>query len=49
VLGLSTLYFSFSTGDEDFHGPNEFFRIHRLHEGLAAWVHLLDILGERAA
>jgi acetylornithine deacetylase/succinyl-diaminopimelate desuccinylase-like protein len=49
VLGVSTLYFSFSTGDEDFHGPNEFFRIHRLHEGLAAWVHLLDILGERAA
>ena len=49
VLGLSTLYFSFSTGDEDFHAPNEFFRIHRLHEGLAAWAHLLDILGERAA
>jgi acetylornithine deacetylase/succinyl-diaminopimelate desuccinylase-like protein len=49
VLGLSTLYFSFSTGDEDFHAPNEFFRIHRLHEGLAAWVRLLTILGERTA
>src|SRR5262249_23056391 len=39
-MGLSTVYFSFSTGDEDFHAPNEFFRIHRLHEGLAAWAHL---------
>ena len=44
-MGLSTLYFSFSTGDEDFHAPNEFFRVHRLHEGLAAWAHLWDILG----
>lgn len=45
LMGLDTVYFSFSTGDEDFHAPNEFFRLHRLHEGLAAWVHLLDILG----
>ncbi len=45
VMGLSTLYFSFSTGDEDFHAPNEFFRLHRLHEGLAAWARLWDILG----
>ena len=44
VMGLSTVYFSFSTGDEDFHSPNEFFRIHRLHEGLAAWAHLLQLL-----
>jgi acetylornithine deacetylase/succinyl-diaminopimelate desuccinylase-like protein len=49
VMGLSTVYFSFSTGDEDFHAPNEFFRLHRLHEGLAAWVHLWSALGERAA
>jgi acetylornithine deacetylase/succinyl-diaminopimelate desuccinylase-like protein len=48
VMGLSTLYFSFSTGDEDFHAPNEFFRLPRLAEGLAAWAHLFDILGERA-
>jgi acetylornithine deacetylase/succinyl-diaminopimelate desuccinylase-like protein len=46
LMGLSTLYFSFSTGDEDFHAPNEFFRVHRLHEGLAAWAHLWDILGK---
>jgi acetylornithine deacetylase/succinyl-diaminopimelate desuccinylase-like protein len=46
LMGLSTLYFSFSTGDEDFHAPNEFFRVHRLHEGLAAWAHLWDIIGK---
>jgi acetylornithine deacetylase/succinyl-diaminopimelate desuccinylase-like protein len=49
VLGLSTLYFSFSTGDEDFHSPNEFFRLHRLQEGLAAWAHLWNIIGEQAS
>ncbi|HET9986245.1 MAG TPA: dipeptidase [Longimicrobiales bacterium] len=49
VLGLATVYFSFSTGDEDFHAPNEFFRLRRLHEGLAAWAHLWDLLAERAA
>lgn len=37
LLGIYTVFFSFSTADEDFHAPNEFFRIHRLHEGLAAW------------
>jgi len=47
VMGLETVYFSFSTGDEDFHAPNEFFRVHRLHEGLAAWAHLWDHLGKR--
>ena len=48
LLGLDTVYFSFSTGDEDFHSPNEFFRVHRLHEGLAAWARLLDRLGGMA-
>jgi acetylornithine deacetylase/succinyl-diaminopimelate desuccinylase-like protein len=47
VMGLETVYFSFSTGDEDFHSPNEFFRVHRLHEGLAAWAHLWEHLGTR--
>ena len=37
LLGLDTVFFSFSTADEDFHSPNEFFRVHRLHEGLEAW------------
>jgi acetylornithine deacetylase/succinyl-diaminopimelate desuccinylase-like protein len=45
LMGLDTVYFSFSTGDEDFHAPNEFFRVHRLHEGLAAWARLWTILG----
>src|SRR5262249_34394962 len=45
-MGLDTVFFSFSTADEDFHAPNEFFRVHRLHEGLEAWARLLDILGE---
>ena len=48
VLGLSTVYFSFSTGDEDFHAPNEFFRLSRLREGLAAWAHLFGSLAEHA-
>lgn len=48
-LGLDTVYFSFSTGDEDFHAPNEFFRVHRLHEGLAAWTRLWDSLGAKAS
>ena len=37
LLGIDTVYFSFSTADEDFHSPNEFFRVRRLHEGLEAW------------
>ena len=49
LMGLDTVYFSFSTDDEDFHAPNEFFRVHRLHEGLAAWARLWDRLGQAAA
>ena len=45
-LGLDTVFFSFSTADEDFHAPNEFFRVHRLHEGLEAWARYWEILGE---
>jgi acetylornithine deacetylase/succinyl-diaminopimelate desuccinylase-like protein len=45
-LGLDTVFFSFSTADEDFHAPNEFFRVHRLHEGLEAWARYLTLLGE---
>jgi acetylornithine deacetylase/succinyl-diaminopimelate desuccinylase-like protein len=48
LMGLDTVYFSFSTGDEDFHSPNEFFRVRRLHEGLAAWARLWDHLGTRS-
>ena len=37
VLGIDTVYFSFSTADEAFHAPNEFFRLARFREGLSAW------------
>ncbi len=37
VLGIDTIFFSFSTADEDFHAPNEFFRLSRFREGLSAW------------
>ena len=49
LMGLDTVFFSFSTGDEDFHAPNEFFRVHRLHEGLAAWARLWGSLDVTAA
>ena len=42
ALGLETVFFSFSTTDEDFHAPNEFFRVTRLHEGLRAWARYWD-------
>jgi acetylornithine deacetylase/succinyl-diaminopimelate desuccinylase-like protein len=45
-MGLDTVFFSFSTADEDFHAPNEFFRVHRFHEGLDAWARYWDILGK---
>jgi acetylornithine deacetylase/succinyl-diaminopimelate desuccinylase-like protein len=45
-MGLNTVFFSFSTADEDFHAPNEFFRVHRLHEGLEAWARCWELLGD---
>ena len=45
-MGIDTVYFSFSTSDEDYHAPNEFFRVNRLHEGLAAWARYWELLGE---
>lgn len=45
-MGIDTVYFSFSTSDEDYHAPNEFFRIDRLREGSAAWAHLFTILAQ---
>jgi acetylornithine deacetylase/succinyl-diaminopimelate desuccinylase-like protein len=44
-MGLDTVFFSFSTADEDFHAPNEFFRVNRLHEGLEAWARCWQLLG----
>jgi len=48
VLGIDTVFFSFSTADEDFHSPNEFFRVHRLHEGLEAWARYWDSYAQRS-
>lgn len=45
-MGLDTVFFSFSTADEDYHAPNEFFRLHRLREGLEAWARYWAILAE---
>jgi acetylornithine deacetylase/succinyl-diaminopimelate desuccinylase-like protein len=44
-MKIDTVFFSFSTADEDYHAPNEFFRVHRLDEGLAAWARCLALLG----
>jgi acetylornithine deacetylase/succinyl-diaminopimelate desuccinylase-like protein len=44
VLGVKTLFFSFSTADEKLHAPNEFLRIRRLREGMAAWEQLWRLL-----
>ena len=46
ILGIDTVFFSFSTADEDYHAPNEFFRIHRLYEGLEAWLLYWNYLGQ---
>jgi acetylornithine deacetylase/succinyl-diaminopimelate desuccinylase-like protein len=48
-MELDTVFFSFSTADEDYHAPNEFFRVHRLHEGLEAWARLWEILGRASS
>ncbi|WP_202913125.1 dipeptidase [Acuticoccus sediminis] len=48
ALGVDTVTMSFSTADEDFHAPNEFFRLAALEEGLEAWTRLLRILGGQA-
>ena len=45
VLGLDMVFFSFATSDEDYHAPNEFFRLDRFRDGLQAWASLLRRLG----
>lgn len=41
VLGIDTVMFSFALSDENFHAPNEFFRLSSIPDGLAAWVQLV--------
>ncbi len=45
ALGIDTVTLSFSTADEDFHSPNEFFRLSAIEEGMTAWTSLLRRLG----
>lgn len=45
-LGKEAIFFSFSTSDEDYHAPNEFFRLANFKIGLVAWARLLTRLGD---
>lgn len=45
TLGIHTVMFSFGIADEDFHAPNEFFRLGSIDEGFRGWVSLLRKLG----
>jgi len=47
-LGIDTVMLSYSTTDEDFHAPNEFFRLSAIDEGQTAWVALLRDLGTQS-
>jgi hypothetical protein len=47
VLGATTLFFSFSTADENLHAPNGFMRIRRLRKGIRAWEVLWRLLAAR--
>jgi acetylornithine deacetylase/succinyl-diaminopimelate desuccinylase-like protein len=44
TLGAKTLFFSFSTSDENLHAPNEYLRTPRLREGMRAWEQLWRLL-----
>jgi acetylornithine deacetylase/succinyl-diaminopimelate desuccinylase-like protein len=46
VLGLDTVMFSFALSDENFHAPNEFFRLSSITDGLSAWVQILREIAE---
>jgi len=48
-LGAKTMFFSFSTSDENLHGPDEFFRVARIDEGMRAWERLWRLLADDLA
>ena len=48
-LGIETVFLSFSTGDEDFHAPNEFFRLSSFRDGLVVWARCFERLGQQTA
>jgi acetylornithine deacetylase/succinyl-diaminopimelate desuccinylase-like protein len=43
-LGAGTIFFSFSTSDEDYHAPNEFLRLSSFRLGMTAWARLFERL-----
>lgn len=45
-LGVGTVFFSFATSDEDYHAPNEFFRLSSFRRGQIAWARLFERLAE---
>lgn len=45
-LGVGTIFFSFSTSDEDYHAPNEFLRLENFRKGQIAWVRLIERLAQ---
>jgi acetylornithine deacetylase/succinyl-diaminopimelate desuccinylase-like protein len=47
VLGVDTVFFSFSVADENIHAPNEFYRIERFRLGLQAWAGLWRRMSEQ--
>lgn len=47
-LSAGTVFFSFSTSDEDYHAPNEFMRLSNFRLGMIAWTRLLQRLAETA-
>ena len=49
VLGIHTVFFSFSTVDEDYHAPNEFFRLSSYAAGMVAWARYLQRLGSASS
>ena len=46
-LNVGTIFFSFSTSDEDYHAPNEHFRLSSFRTGQIAWARLFDRLAQR--
>jgi acetylornithine deacetylase/succinyl-diaminopimelate desuccinylase-like protein len=45
-LGIGTIFFSFSTADEDYHAPNEYFRMSSFRTGQIAWARLFNRLAD---
>jgi len=47
ILGVYSLNFAFALEDENFHSPNEFFRLDSFRRGQRAYVMLMEKLAER--